>query len=274
MTKAPTWFEVARRPRWIGALALSLLIAAICGFFAQWQGTRSFEAGLPKISSLKTQPLSSVLAPNQAIGAEGVGSKVHVALKIDTGHCYVITNRVQRNGTSGSWVVCKGTTKSNAAIPVALGFSETVGGAKQGLRLLKQAGSYSSHFTGLLAPSEAPQEIPQNLARAGYVLPSLSVGQLINLYSIDAPIRAYPLFLLVINQAAPGLEKITVTTATESQINWLSAFYALEWAVFCGFSVFLWWRLVRDAQIKESNGDSGLGADPVSGPDAEPSSGA
>jgi len=252
MTKAPTWFEVARRPKWVGALLIALAVAAICGLLAQWQGGRSFEAGLPKISSLKTQALSSVMLPNRPIGSDGVGSKVHVALTVDTDHCYVVNNRVQRDGTPGSWVVCQGLTKAKALIPVALGFSPSVGGAKQGLRLLKQAGPFESHFTGLLAPSEAPLELPQNLATAGFVLPSLSVGQLANLYSMNAPIRAYPLFLLVINQASPGLEKITVTTATESQINWLSAFYALEWSVFCGFSVFLWWRLVRDTQIKET----------------------
>jgi hypothetical protein len=32
-------------------------------------------------------------------------------------------------------------------------------------------------------------------------------------------------------------------------INWLSAFYFLEWLVFAGFAVFLWWRLVRDEQM-------------------------
>lgn len=258
MSKSPTWFAVATRPKWIGALLLALAVAAICGILAQWQGSRSFEAGLPKISSLKTQPLSKVMLPNQDIGTNGVGSKVHATLTINTDQCHVITNRVQRNGTAGSWVVCQGITKDNASMPVALGFSTSVGGAKQGLRLLKQSGSFQSHFTGLLAPSEAPQQIPQNLARAGFVLPSLSVGQLINLYSVDSPIRAYPLFLLVVNQATTGLERITVTTATESQINWLSAFYALEWAVFCGFSVFLWWRLVRDAQIKEAQAQTGL----------------
>jgi hypothetical protein len=27
----------------------------------------------------------------------------------------------------------------------------------------------------------------------------------------------------------------------------------VEWLVFCGFSVFLWWRLVRDAQLLEAS---------------------
>lgn len=30
-------------------------------------------------------------------------------------------------------------------------------------------------------------------------------------------------------------------------MNWLNVFYALEWVVFAGFAVFLWWRLLADA---------------------------
>jgi hypothetical protein len=38
---------------------------------------------------------------------------------------------------------------------------------------------------------------------------------------------------------------------TDAEINWLNVFYALEWTFFAGFAVFLWWRLVRDAQQRE-----------------------
>lgn len=30
------------------------------------------------------------------------------------------------------------------------------------------------------------------------------------------------------------------------QVNWLNLFYAVEWVVFAGFSIFIWWRLVKD----------------------------
>ena len=37
----------------------------------------------------------------------------------------------------------------------------------------------------------------------------------------------------------------------EVPLNWLNSFYALEWALFAGFAVFLWYRLVRDAWERE-----------------------
>ena len=30
------------------------------------------------------------------------------------------------------------------------------------------------------------------------------------------------------------------------QVNWLNLFYSLEWVVFAGFALFIWWRLVKD----------------------------
>ena len=35
------------------------------------------------------------------------------------------------------------------------------------------------------------------------------------------------------------------------ELNWLNIFYAIEWVVFAGFAVFLWYRLVRDAVERE-----------------------
>jgi hypothetical protein len=54
------------------------------------------------------------------------------------------------------------------------------------------------------------------------------------------------------------LKPIQVTYRDAERINWLSAFYFLEWMLFAGFAVFLWWRLVRDEQIRlaaEADGD-------------------
>jgi surfeit locus 1 family protein len=40
--KAPTFFRVATRPKWIGALLLSLMVAAIFAALGQWQLDRTF----------------------------------------------------------------------------------------------------------------------------------------------------------------------------------------------------------------------------------------
>ena len=55
-------------------------------------------------------------------------------------------------------------------------------------------------------------------------------------------------------EPAPGLEPISSPPPEESvELNWLNVFYAVEWVVFAGFAIFLWYRLVRDAVERERN---------------------
>ncbi|MCC7128649.1 MAG: SURF1 family protein, partial [Microbacteriaceae bacterium] len=37
------------------------------------------------------------------------------------------------------------------------------------------------------------------------------------------------------------------------ELNLLNLFYAAEWVIFAGFAVFLWWRLVKDAWLREQH---------------------
>ena len=39
--------------------------------------------------------------------------------------------------------------------------------------------------------------------------------------------------------------------AREVEVNFLNLFYALEWVLFAGAAVFMWWRLVKDAVERE-----------------------
>jgi hypothetical protein len=50
-----------------------------------------------------------------------------------------------------------------------------------------------------------------------------------------------------------GLDAIySPPPSEEVTIDWLNVFYAAEWAIFAGFAVFLWYRVVRDAWEREN----------------------
>jgi hypothetical protein len=52
--------------------------------------------------------------------------------------------------------------------------------------------------------------------------------------------------------APAGLDAIvSPAPEQEAQLDWLNVFYAVEWAVFAGFAIYLWYRLVRDAVERE-----------------------
>lgn len=252
MSSTPTWFEVARRPKWIGAFFLAMLFAAICAGFAQWQAERAFSVAVTEQQITVAKPLESVLETNQPAGQGAVGSLVSADLMVDYQNTYVIANRYQKDRTKGYWLVGRAKDLNGNTLALTLGFAkdqETALTAKAELSKIVHIQAFTK-LEGLLMPSEAPElSNPESPA----VFNTFSLGQLENLWPDEQAI--YPLFLLTSkpNVIAPGLEPINVNPpSVEVQINWLSAFYAVEWAVFCGFAFFLWWRLVRDQQLREA----------------------
>lgn len=232
-------------------MAIALAVAAICALLAQWQLGRSVEAPLHdaaanRVAAAAAPTLSKLIQPGEDPAQDAVGTMVKANLTYLTGQVWVVANRVQQDGTPGYWVIAAATDGTGQVV-LPLGFTKNLQQAQQARATFASATPVKPFATSArLAPSEAPMEFD------GQVLQSLSLGQLANLVSPSQTIAAYPLFLLVTKHQVTGLQDITVTTMTQSQINWLSAFYALEWTLFCGFSVFLWWRLVRDAQIRET----------------------
>ncbi|WP_138315193.1 SURF1 family cytochrome oxidase biogenesis protein [Rhodoluna limnophila] len=235
--RAPNFFTVARQPKWIGALLLSLGVAAIFALLGQWQLDRTFTKDLPAVTA---QNLDSV------------------SVTIDTQNVYIVANRLHK-GELGYWLVANSTDEAGRSQTLALGWSANLDELKaerQAIRTSMVAQQLVT-FEGVLIPTEAPQ---RQTREENYIFDSLSLAQLVNFYSPDEPIESNPQILAFTGHsqasAWPPLQSIEVTYEQGQQINWLSAFYFLEWIVFAGFAMFLWWRLVRDEQIR-------LGSEPV-----------
>jgi predicted membrane metal-binding protein len=241
--KAPSFFKLATQPKWIGALLLALIVAAIFGALGQWQLDRTFTKDDPK-----TNTSNSGLAV------------VQKQLYLDTKNTFIIDGRVQ-NGTAGYWLLMNATDENQISTTLALGWVEKLEAAERlrtNLMQMFQAEAFLD-ISGYPLPTEGPQ--PADPAKP-YLLKSVALGQLINLYSPDAPIKSSAEYLAVsagsVMFSDGSLEPIQVTYRDVERINWLSAFYFLEWLLFAGFAIFLWWRLVRDEQIRlaaEAAGD-------------------
>ena len=247
---SPTWFQVARRPKWVGALAIALAIAAVCALLAGWQASRSVDQVVPAAVQKAPVALASVLKAGEPATEFAVGTQVRVAATLNPAATWVVANRVQRDGTAGYWLVGDFRTATGVHIFATLGFSTDAATALDSVKQLRASGAAGRPelITGRLSQSEPPQ------VTHGAVLGSLSLAQLVNLLP-EQEVQSYPLFILRTkhDNLAPELSDITVAPIpTEAQINFLSAFYTLEWIFFCGFSVYIWWRLVRDAQLIEA----------------------
>lgn len=233
--KAPTFFRLATQPKWIGALLLALAVAAIFAALGQWQLDRTFTKDLPKTNSGD----SSIAVAERN-------------LMLDNQHVYIVDNRLQ-NGEQGYWLVANATDENQVSTTLALGWVKDLSAAEK-IRTKLMSSMIAQAFLPVLGtplPGEGP--LPADAAKP-YLLHSLSLAQLINLYSPDQPISSEQDYLALseasLEASATDLQPIQIAYAETEKINWLSAFYFLEWMLFAGFAVFLWWRLVKDELIR------------------------
>jgi hypothetical protein len=82
----------------------------------------------------------------------------------------------------------------------------------------------------------------------------MSVAALYNIW----PESSSPVFAgyLIAEHDVPGLSRISSTPPiSDASLNLLNVFYAVEWVLFAGGAVFLWWRLLRDDWERRTDAD-------------------
>lgn len=260
------------RPRWVLALLFALAVAAAFALLGQWQLERAIESGevVERTTEVPRQ-LEDIVQPGGATPQTATGQVVTVSGQFIPGDEQVVGGRIN-DGTSGYWVVSHFvTTAEGASLPVARGWSADEVTANAASRALSNTDADSPvTVTGRFLPSEAP-EVPDEGADP-HSMTTVSVAALINLW---AGYSGQPVYAgYVTDQAtAPGLETIhSPVPQQDVTLNWLNVFYALEWVVFAGFAVYLWFRLVKDAVEREkelaaeaATGDAPADAPPITG---------
>lgn len=260
------------RPRWVLALVFALAVAAAFALLGQWQLERAIESGeVVERTTEVPRPLEDTVQPGGAVPQKATGQMVTVSGRFVPGDEQVVEGRLNE-GTRGYWVVSHFVTDAQgASIPVARGWSADERTAKAVSRALAGTGDTASvTLTGRFLPSEAP--VVPDEGDDPHSMSTVSVAALINVWSgfTDQPVYAG---YIVDQAAAEGLERIYSPPPEEDiALNWLNVFYALEWVVFAGFAVFLWFRLVKDAVEREKDlaaeaaaSDATADAPPISG---------
>jgi hypothetical protein len=128
-------------------------------------------------------------------------------------------------------------TADGASLAVAVGYVAVGAG-------IPNLPSGDAELTGRYVPSESPQVSDFEAGERT----AIAVAELINLWAEPGPVYSG---YLVITDAPAGLATIAAPPPTvDPELNLLNLFYAIEWVIFGGFAVYLWWRLVRDEQEK------------------------
>jgi surfeit locus 1 family protein len=255
----PTFFSIARRPKWIGGLIFSLAVAFVFALLGQWQLDRTFTVIEPADVKEQVEVLNQVASPGEPITAQAANVLVSANIFLDQSNVFIVSNRLQQSAeevVEGYWVIANSgalleDNDTTGSLTVALGYADTLEQAETARTEIKDA-MFAQAFlesTGRYLQTEGPVAIAD--PEKPYVLGSLSLAQLVNLYE-GAPVQSFAGFLAIDANPGFGLDRISLPPQeVGTQVNWLTLFYAVEWVLFGIFAVFLWWRLVEDQRLRE-----------------------
>jgi cytochrome oxidase assembly protein ShyY1 len=259
-------WAVARRPKWIALLLLALVLAGTFAGLGKWQLQRSIENGKPGPASTETQKeLDSVAKPQSAMPEDLAGQKVTVRGRFAAGDTIVLTGRSGggKYQTVGNLV----DAGSGASLPVVIGYADTRGAAERGGNRMITGRTVT--VEGRYYPSESPDQ--DDFTKG--VHSSVASPWLVNVW----PNFSGKIYGGYVVATAPIADQARLGTIADHrptravQYDWLNLFYAVEWVVFAGFAIFLWYRFVKDEWEREQDEDenaqaseTGAGADLVS----------
>lgn len=238
------------RPRWVLALLLSLAVAAGFAVLGHWQLDRAIESGVVVVRTTeRVLPLQGVAKPDGPLTQVSIGQMVSVDGAFVPGDEQIVSKRFN-GGEIGFWVVSHFTTVDSVSLAVARGWAPDQAGARRAVaELSTEAANAPLALTGRFLPGEAPV-VPDESADP-HEQTTVSPATLINQWADFTDQSVYSGY--VVDASAPaGLTKIdSPVPEVDKALNWLNIFYAIEWVVFAGFAVFLWYRLVKDAVERE-----------------------
>ena len=253
-------WSVARRPRWIAALALALVVAAVFAGLSQWQLARSYTTGAVLTRDTETVvPLASLASPQSPVTDVSNGHIVRTTGVWNAGDYVIVSDRLN-DGVAGYWVVghfsavqptadsTNALLSGSVGLAVAVGWAKDRSGASSALSQLRNTtAGQSVTITGRYFPGEGPQD--SNFEKSE--LSTMSPGQLINVWRTADAAGVYGGYLVAASSPAGLVTIDSPIPSTDIELNLLNIFYAIEWVVFAGFAIFLWFRLVKDAWERE-----------------------
>lgn len=231
------------------------MISGVFVLLSQWQFGRSTQPEAPvNPATEQVQPLTQTLEPGDFFHGTDADQMVSAQGTYDPAKQVLVPGRLH-DGNTGYWVVSAfavsgAPTLSGVGaspqtwIPVARGWVADPADAGD-------PPSGTVELTGRLLPSEAP--LAGTAAAPGQAT-AVSVAELINYWEVSS----YPGFVAATAEVANGADVSAAAVRGDllpldigpqppaQKINWLNLFYSLEWVVFAGFALFIWWRLVKD----------------------------
>lgn len=237
---------------------LALVLAAVFAGLGKWQLERSIANGRPLPATTETRKaLDDVTKPMQPAAERLAGQKVTVSGTFVAQDTTVLTGRSGggRYQTVGHLV----DTRTGASLPVVIGWSDRRSDAVAGGDRLADGSRVT--VQGRYYPAESPDQDAYDKGEYSAVAPA----RFVNTWKTFDD-RMYLGYVVADGSTAKAADLGAIADRAptrEVQFDWLNLFYAIEWVVFAGFAVFLWYRFVKDAweREQEDERDAALAAE-------------
>lgn len=268
--------KTALTPRWLLGLFLVLALASGFAMLSKWQ-LNSATLGQIRVDPAKdkVRPYSDILKPYEGQLASTVDTVVEATGTYTQGSSYLVENKL-KDGVEGYWVVSLFIPEDSQSVETAMGngsrgIAVVRGWSKDPVIPSEPQGQVT--VAGRIVGNDPPvnsNQIRSELEDQGRLLGSANPAYLTNVWNA-------PLYngILTLDSESTGPTPLTAegtiapdatiqgqsdrfmpvraSQVTDETVDWLNIFYALEWLVFAGFALYLWFRLLKDAVEKESD---------------------
>jgi surfeit locus 1 family protein len=250
-----------RRPKWIRALLLALLIAAIFAALGQWQLSRAVTSNGPNPNATTeiALPLTQLATAGAGTYEDQDGQMVTVTGTLVSPDFSIISSRLN-GGTEGYWVVgqlvldAPQGSATSTSVAVALGWASTLEEAQAAVEQLNASTFSSEPLIGRYVGSDGSNSADsQGKTSTAYIPSTMSVAVLINSWKDYSDTSNVFGGYIVAKTPIAGLTAIdSPIPQRTTELNWLNIFYAIEWVIFALAAIFFWYRLVRDEWERET----------------------
>lgn len=249
--------RVALRPRFLGLLALMVVATLVCGLLATWQWDRAHRALTQQTGEDRTLgQITDVLEPGAAVTNEISGGIVEAHGTYDPDQQVLVPGR-RIDGQDAVIVVTALHVKTGSGADGTAGSGEALLPVARGWIPEKQV----TGEDGAIDPSRAPAPPAGEASVTGRLEASEAAAH--GLEHGVAQEIATPLLInewgspmyagyVAVDSSQDGLHALPEAESQFSAgLNWQNLGYALQWVLFGGFFLYLWWRSVRTAHLDE-----------------------
>lgn len=260
----------ALTPRWLGFLVIILALVTAFVMLSAWQLNASI-AGRVYADPAKdrVRPYTEVLKANEPLLGTSSDTVVEATGTYVPGSSYLIANHYDGE-EKGYWVVSQLVPDDGEKVNLAAGArTRSLAVARAWIPTADDVPAEPTGtitVAGRVVGNEPPVRSSLLTGESERVLGSATTGYLTNLWQT-------PLYSAIVTASAEveGEASLPLTAddtiaenstiigqaetvrpikpeqVEDTSYNWLNIFYSLEWIVFAGFALYLWWRMLKDS---------------------------